>query len=359
MIARFIIAAVLLELCYAAMLLVLLARALVRGAAFRRRALVSKATRPAIRNALIEYLAGSNDLATLRGFAKAHRRDLVDGVLEVHNAVSGGARDRLWELSLELALVHDWCADTRSRDRTLRCLAFERLALACSFEPCRRIAGDLQLRGLGDVDPEVRFAAARGLAFSDDPKEVERIFELAVSQNSLIRVLLTEILRPHAVALCEGVVAEALRSPDETRVVSALEIALAWERAVPLMDLHRLVAGGNPAIRQLALRLLPLVPSSPDNEAAVILALSDKIRGTALEAVVAAGRLRIEGAIPGLTHFLKWGDLELSRAAADALSEIPPKGWEILQEFGPLPGAPAMQPAQEGGNLAAQKAARV
>ena len=346
MIGRAITAAVLLELCYAALLLFLLARALARGAASRRRALVSKTVRPAIRDALIEYVAGSNNLVALREFAKLHRRDLVDGVIELHGAVSGGARDRLWELSLELSLVHDWCAETRSRDRTVRCLAFERLALACSFEPCRRIAGDLQLAGLEDPEFDVRFAAARGLAYSDDPKQLERVFELAASQNSLARVLLTEVLRPQAVVLCEGVVAEALRSTDETRVLSALDIALAWERAVPLMNLHRLVAGGNPAIRQLALRLLPLVPSSPENEAAVIHALSDKQRSIALAAVVAAGRLRIEGAVPPLAHFLKWGDQELSRAAAKALAEIPPKGWEVLQEFGPLPGVPAVPPGK-------------
>lgn len=359
MIGRLIIAAVALEVCYGALLLFLLARALARGAAFRRRALVSQAVRPIIRNALIDYLAGSNNLVELRKLAKAHHRDLVDGVLEVHAAVSGGPRERLWELSLELALVHDWCADTRSRDRTLRCLAFERLALASWFEPCRRITGDQQVRGLKDPDPEVRVAAARGLAYSQAMEEVQQVFELAVSQNSLSRVLLTEVLRPHAVALCKGVVSEALRSSDESRVISALEIVLAWERAVPLMDLHRLVAGGNPEIRQLSLRLLPLVPSSPENEAVVIRALSDKLRGTALEAVVAAGRLRIEGAIPGLTHFLKWGDKELSRAAANALADIPPKGWEILQEFGSPTGAPAVQPAQEDSKRVAQKAARV
>jgi hypothetical protein len=106
----------------------------------------------------------------------------------------------------------------------------------------------------------------------------------------------------------------------------------------------------------LTLRLLPLVPSSPENDAVVIHALADKLRSTALEAVVAAGRLRVEGAIPGLTHFLKWGDQEMSRLAADALAEIPPRGWEILQEFGSLPGTPAVQPAREEGKTASQDA---
>jgi hypothetical protein len=359
MIERLIIAALVLEFCYGALLLFLLGRALAKGAAFRRRAFISQNARPIIRDALIEYLAGSNNLNDLRKLCKAHRRDLVDGVLEVHTAVSGGPRERLWELCLELALVQDWCADTRSKDRTLRCLAFERLALASWFEPCRRLAGDLQLRGIDDPDVEVRFAAARGLAFSAVPEEVQRVFELAVSQNSLGRVLLTEVLRPHAMTLCENVVAQALRSTDESRVISALEIVLAWERAVPLMDLHRLVAAGSPEVRQLTLRLLPLVPSSPENDAVVIHALADKLRNTALEAVVAAGRLRVEGAIPGLTHFLKWGDPEMSRLAADALAELPPRGWEILQEFGPLPTAPVMQTVREDVKIEAQKATRV
>ncbi|HEV3330431.1 MAG TPA: hypothetical protein VG096_05585 [Bryobacteraceae bacterium] len=357
MIQRLVIAAALLEFCYGGMLLFLLIRAVARGASFRRRSLISQKVRPLIRGALIEYLAGSNNMDTLRGYSKSHRRDLVDGILEVHAAVSGGARERVWELSLELSLVHEWCNETRSRDRLLRCLAFERLALACSYEPCRRIAGDLQVRGMKDPDPEVRYAAARGLAYSTAKEEVECVFELAMSQNSLGRVLLVEVLRPHAVMLSETVVTQALRSTDEARVQSALEIALAWERAVPLMDLHRLIADGNPAIRQLTLRLLPLVPSSPENESVVIRALSDKMRSTALEAVVAAGKLRIEAAIPGLAHFLKWGDPELSRAAADALAEIPPRGWEILQEFGPA-GSRPLQAAKED-NVAAEKVVRV
>src|SRR5690242_17394192 len=113
MIGQAIVVVALLEACYAVVLAVILVKVILRAKAGRRRASEADIARPAIRDALIEYLAGSSNLDPLRGFARSHRNDLIDGLLEVHGTVSGGARERLWELALELSLVHDWCEGAR------------------------------------------------------------------------------------------------------------------------------------------------------------------------------------------------------------------------------------------------------
>jgi hypothetical protein len=298
MIAYAIAAAALLEAGCAVVLLLLLVRALLGRAAAHRAAAASAAIRPAIRQPLIEYLAGCSNTEKLREFAGSHRRDLAECILELRHTLSGDAGDRLWDLTLELSVLDDWCADARSAVRAVRRAAFERLAFASAYERCRRVVGQLQLTGIEDSDPEVRLAAARGLAQSLDLKDIELVFRQAVRWNPLARAVLAEVLRPHALALAENAVPRVLRSREDRHVLAALEIIIAWGRAVPLSDLHRLIDGGAPAVRVLALRALPLVASSPDNHAAVLRALSDSDREVAREAMAAAGRLHMDALSP-------------------------------------------------------------
>jgi hypothetical protein len=88
-------------------LLALFSVALARGLAWRRRANSSAAVAPAIRDALADYLAGSNDASVLRGFMRSSRGDVAGAILALEGTASGGARNRLCELALDLALVHD------------------------------------------------------------------------------------------------------------------------------------------------------------------------------------------------------------------------------------------------------------
>jgi hypothetical protein len=318
----FLNAAALLEAVYAALLLLLFLKALRRAAGSRRKQAEAAAIRPEIREALLSYLTGSTDLARLRQFAKSYRPLLIDSLLEFSRTVSGGARERLWDLGLELGIIHDWSSDTRCREPGVRRAAFQRLALACAYEPCRRVAGELQLLGLADADPQVRLAAARGLARSEDPADARRAFELAVSSNLLGRVLLTEALRPHAVALCESVVPDILRSGDK-RVLAALEIVNAWGRAVPLFEIHHWVEQGSKAIRLQALRALPLVPASAENRRAVVYAVSDPDSEIAWEAISAATALQVWEARQALARYVRWGSPVLAKAASDALASFP------------------------------------
>jgi len=307
--------------------------ALARGAKVRKQQRLSAELQPKIRDALIDFLAGADNRQAIREFIAQSREDAASAMLSFQTTVSGGARDRLCELALDEALVHDWCQDARAHDTVRRRSAFLRLGFVSSYEPCRRVAGDLLLHGLGDSDPEVRLEACRALVQAGEREEVESVFEAAISNNLLIRILLTEDLRRHAVLLCERAVPEALASTDAPRVLAALDILVAWERALPLTGIFHMLHRDDPRVRIQALRLAPLVGLTPEDQASVLDALADPDVRIATAAAQTAGRLRLEVALTGLARCLRTGGPELARIAAAALAEMPGAGWVTLGEL--------------------------
>jgi HEAT repeat protein len=304
-----------------------------RARSLRQRGVGARTHTPEIRDALVNYLAGSNDQTRIREFARDHREELVDTLLEFHGAVGGSARDRLCDLTLELTLVHDWCNDAASKDRWVRRKAYTRLSFVCAYEPCRRVAGDLLMQALKDADPEVRLPAARALVQSGTIEELGQVFRLAVSQSLLIRILLSEDLRRHATDLCTQVVPEVLAGNNPAQTVAALQILVAWERALPLPDLHKLLESNSREVRLEALRLAKLVPLTPENRSALLRLLREGDEEENTLAALTAGRLRLQEALPALARCLRTGTSELAAIAASALSEMPPKGWQTLQQI--------------------------
>jgi hypothetical protein len=304
-----------------------------RASGRRQRGIGTKTFTPQIRDALVDYLAGSNDQTKIREFARYRRAEFVDSLLEFHGTVGGSARDRLCDLALELALVHDWCQDAASKDQWTRRRAYARLSFVCAYEPCRRVAGDLLQQALQDADPEVRLSAARALVQSGTIDELGQVFRLAVSQSLLIRILLSEDLRRHATELCERVIPEVLKGNNQRHVIAALQILIAWERALPLPDLHRLLESNNRDIRLEALRLAKLVPLTPENRSALLRFLREGDEEENTLAALTAGRLRLQEALPALARCLRTGTSELAGIAASALAEMPPKGWQTLQQI--------------------------
>jgi hypothetical protein len=318
---------------YVLLLTTLFAAAWWRGLAWRRRKKAADAVRPALNEALVFYLAGSNETAELRRFARTHRHDLTEAVVAFQNTVGGDTRDRLCNLALDLALVHDWCDETRSRDPIRRRTAFARLAFACGYEPCYRVAGELLALGLRDQDREVRLAACRALLQAGEMPNVEKVFEFAVSHSLLVRILLAEDLRRHAIPLCRRAIPNALRSPDPRRTLATLEMLVAWERAMPLGDVDELLLHRDREIRICALRLVSVTPSTAANRAAILRLLAEEDTEVRTLAALAAGRLKIEEALTPLAVCVRRGPAELARTAADALAGMVPGGWEILQDL--------------------------
>jgi hypothetical protein len=294
---------------------------------------LSAELQPQMREELVASLAGSADQTKLKELCLRSRRDVSEALMSFQGTVAGGALDRLCEISMELGLIRDWCADARSTRSVRRRTAFARLSFVCAYEPCRRMAGDLLEAALDDPDPEVRFCSWRSLARSGTIPEIEKLFSAALSQPLLIRILLTEELRRFAVPLCERAVILALKSEDKGRVLACLEMLVAWERSVPVPDLRFLIDSPDRRIRIQALRLAPLVPLERADLSAIIQALLGEDVELTTAAAVACGRLQFEEALPGLARCLRSKDAGLARAAAEALARIQPRGWTILREM--------------------------
>jgi HEAT repeat protein len=316
-----------------AFLLALLVVAMRRNSALRARSAASATVRPALQAALVEFLAGGTDDSLLRHHIHTHPADIAASMLLFQNTVGGSARDRLCALALDLGLVREWCAGSASRDVVRRRAAFANLAFAFAYEPCRRQAGDLLVEALNDTDEEVRLSACRGLALAGGEAEIEDLFELAIRPNLLTRIVLTEELRVHALTLATGPVREVLRSGDSTRVRAALEVLVAWERAIPLAELRDFLDSRNGEIRVLALRLASFVTVDSESRLALMRSLEDRDDGIRGLAMIAIGRQKMAEAIPELALCLQREDLEQARHAATALAAMPPEGRRILEEL--------------------------
>jgi len=306
---------------------------LFRGRAWEKRNRRSEIMLPRIREKLIDYLAGSEDRTELRALAQSDRADLATAVTSFEGTVAGSARDRLCELALDLALVHDWCVEAHTKNPIERRRAIARLAFMCSYEPCRRVSGDMLLHALNDPDDEVKLFASRALAQWGSTEEIERVFENAVSADLLVRILLTEELRRHAIVLCERAIPKVLETENLDLVLPMLEMVMAWERALPMPGIPQLLEAEDRRVRTLALRLAALTPDTPEIQKGILEAIGDPDPEIAAYGAWTAGRLRMESALPGLARCLRIGNPDLARAAAEALAEMPRLGWVTLQEL--------------------------
>ena len=318
---------------YANAMLFLLFAALIARSRREARIIASKQVRPEITAAVVAYVAGSSDLTRIRGYLETHRMDLEDVILEYQSAMSGASRDRLLDLAIELNLVQRWCEEARTRNVRRRRTALSRLALVAGHEASRRLSADILLDALDDSDGETRLEAARSLIHSGEMQVIVEVFRLATSQSLIVRAVLADDLRRYALELCEAVVPDALRSGDNKKILATLDILAAWERALPLTGLAQLAGSKDPAIRILALKVLPLAQASRDGSDAVLRALGDRDEAVASAAAHAATRLKLETAMAPLARCLREGRPNLSRAAAAALAAMPPRGWETLEEL--------------------------
>ncbi len=322
-------------------LVALLLAAMRRNGSLRARDAASAGVRPALQAALVEFLAGGTDDSLLRRHILTHPADIAASILLFQTTVGGSARDRLCALALDLGLVRGWSAGAASHDVIRRRAAFANLAFVFAYEPCRRQAGDLLVEALNDADEEVRLSACRGLALAGGEAELEDLFELAIRPNLLTRIVLTEELRLHALTLAAGPVREVLRSGDATRVRAALEVLVAWERAIPLAELRDFLDHRDGEVRVLALRLASFVTLDSESRLALMRSLQDGDAGIRGLAMIAIGRQKMAEAIPELALCLQREGLEQARHAAAALAAMPPEGRRILEELraSPKPAA--------------------
>jgi len=318
---------------YALIILTLFGAAFLRGRRWKKKAQLTAALLPEIRASLVNYLSGSDDLAPLRRSLEISRGDVSSVILGLQDSVAGTARDRLCALTLELELLHEWRGGIRSRDVTRRRAAFAGIAFASAYDPCRRAVGDILVDAIEDPDPEVRVCVAQAVAQFGSPAEIELVFRMAARANLLTRVLVAGSLRPHALELSRKAVPEELHSADEPRILATLELVVAWERALPLAGLDEMIRYPNRAIRIQALRAVPLVIASPENESAVMEALADPDPEVAMAAAAVVGRLQIAAALPLLAQCCRSGNPALIRTAVASMLALAPQGWNALEEL--------------------------
>ncbi len=293
----------------------------------------SAEVRPLLHCALVELVAGGSDETVLRSYLGTHPTDLADSILLFQGTVGGSARDRLCKLALDFGLVAHWCEDARSHEVMRRRMAVSRLTFAGVYEPSRRLAGEVLLGALRDTDEEVRLSACRGLLQTGGEPQVERVFDFALGQGLLARILLSEDLRRFAQSLGAGPAHQALKSGDPRVVRAALELLVAWERAIPLDELRELLESRDPEIRALAFRLAAFVTVNFESRLALIRALQDADIRVRELAIIAIGRQKMTEAIAELALCLRREGVELARYAAEALAAMPPLGWRALEEF--------------------------
>ena len=200
---------------------------------------------------------------------------------------------------------------------------------------------------LKDADPEVRLRAAGGVAQFPFGTATQRIFDFALTQSLLVRILLAAKLRRHALSLCEAAIPAALRSSDSERVLAALEILVSWERSVPFDNLLGLLEHSDRRIRIQALRLAPLAPQDAENRGAIVKALEDPDAEVSAAAALGAGKLKIAEALPALARLVRSAPGDVARRAASALAAMPPLGWRTLEELSASSGPVAAAVAGE------------
>lgn len=277
------------------------------------------AARPLLEEGVMIYAAGNTDFSRLVPLARSYPDVAGEIIANCTASITGEARERLCELALTLALVHQWCEDTCAENLELRRKAYARLERVSFYEPVHRVAEGVLLRGIQDPDAEVRLLAARSLAHSENPHHATRVFEFALTESSEHRAVLARDIRQSSAYLCRTVVPNELAGSNPKRTLATLEILEAWECALKLDDLSPLMRSSSVDVRRKAMSLLPNTSLSWENRNALLAGLADDDPRVSAAAARSAGIMRATLAIGALELCQRKGDRELEQAAAAAL----------------------------------------
>jgi len=240
-------------------------------------------------DALSVYLGGNRDSGRLRALAAAHPDEVRETILQYQTIVAG-RREELCALTLELGYVDRWHQEAHSGDVMKRRKAFSCISAVAHYEPVRRVVGTFLANALRDTDEQIRLEVARFRLSTGEPAEIARVFEDVLTDTPGVRLTIAGELGRYATQLCEAAVPQALRSQNPRDV---LKLLVSWERALPLLDVQPLAEHADPAVRVEVMRLLPFLPTTPENRAAVLSGLADEDHDVRAAATDAAGRLRL------------------------------------------------------------------
>jgi HEAT repeat protein len=281
---------------------------------------------PVVRERMIEHLLGRDARLALMDLTQRVPLAVERCAQDLLASISGTELDSLSELVEGLGLVDRW----RRRAGRGRVESRRRAIAVLGRLSGQRVNGTLR-QALQDPEESVRLEAARALLRSDGMDDVERIFEFATLETPFLRAILVEDLRPHAFTLSEQAIPRILSSgrPEQARIV--LEMVEAWQKTLPVPGVVALLRHPRPEIRAQAIRVLPYVSADLDVARETRLALDDESAAVRIAATKVAGRMGMEGAVLELRRQLRHSDREVAVAAAYALAEVGPEGWNVLE----------------------------
>lgn len=323
-------------------LLVLLACVVAMRFRDDRRSERARQVEPTIRDALSSALASQDDpglacvAKKLPFLFERYPQEVSHCFRQVLLALKGQQGEKVCGLANSIGLREYWqkvydAGTIASRVEVIRCLAHVTPGAPSDF---------LQ-RAIRDPDSSIRVEAARTLAEVGDGQQIESVYEFARSQSRLVKAVLAEDLRQHAVQLASGGLAADLQSDDLSRVQHALDILEAWSTSLEV-SLDHLLLHENRSLRIRALDLITPIQSTPRTLEAIRISLSNEPPEVLEAASLAAGRLYLTALIPDLTRLLSGDHGRVCSAAARALSRM--DQLEPLKErirTGESPGAEA------------------
>jgi HEAT repeat protein len=105
----------------------------------------------------------------------------------------------------------------------------------------------------------------------------------------------------------------------------------AWRRGLALPSVSTLLRNADPEIRAKAWQVLPFVGTAADSAENISEAILCSIDSVSSAAAAAAGRMKLDCAIPVLTHRLRGESETVVLAAARSLSQLGDSGLRILE----------------------------
>jgi HEAT repeat protein len=281
---------------------------------------------PGFRLALSECASGNGDIAQFGRLVAEHPREFDRVFEEVVSTVRGQSRRNMGRIAEELGLDRRWIQASASRSVEERLRAISALGVVGN-----RAAIEVLVRSLEDSSDVVRLEAGLALTRVGGPAETMAVFEFALRQGKLVRILLLDSLRWRTPLLCDPIRRHLVSGNTET-IAICLETVEAWRVALDLPEVEAALHHALPAIRERAFRVLPYVTGLPDIEAAILQGLTDSEDRVRTAATYAAGRLKVRAAVSLLEDSLNDSAGRLALTSAYSLAEIGPEGVDVLEK---------------------------
>jgi HEAT repeat protein len=282
---------------------------------------------PEIRTLLADQSFGASDSTRLAVMAAKYPVEFDKVFDDLISIVRGDARKKLGRAAEEAGLVQRWVRQSSSRSVERRTQAIAALGVVGSAE-----AIQILLRAFKDPAEVVRLEAGLALVRVGGHNETEAVFEFALTQNGLIRILVMESLRWRAHSLSKGILRRYLTSGDDALMLACLDTIAAWRVALDLPQITTTLSHPSALVRERGFRVLPYLATHEDLKPPILSGMSDPDERVRTAAAFAAGRLKIQDAVPVLENRLNASQGRLALTSAYSLAEMGSAGVDVLEK---------------------------